>query len=208
MSHISIASPQEIVPIDRGRMREVVRAVLDGEGVADAEISLAFVDNPTIHRLNKRYLQHDEPTDVLSFPLSEPNAKRLAGELVIGAEVALAQAAERGHDVQAELALYVIHGLLHLCGYDDHDEDDAAAMRARAALFAATRSAGHFTARLTRINLSGEARPAPCGGGSWRRRGRLRAGASGARRRRTTGRRPRRRRPAAAARRQSPPKKM
>src|SRR5262249_36340354 len=101
------------------------------EGVADAEVSLAFVDNPTIHRLNQRYLQHDEPTDVLSFPLSEPNARRLAGELVIGAEVALAQARERGHDVQAELALYVIHGLLHLCGHDDKTPDGAAAMRER-----------------------------------------------------------------------------
>src|ERR1051326_3068529 len=101
---ISIASPQEIVPIDRARMRETVRAVLDGENVSDAEISLAFVDNPTIHRLNQRYLQHDEPTDVLSFPLSEPNARRLAGELVIGAEVAREQAEQAGHDVQAELA--------------------------------------------------------------------------------------------------------
>src|SRR5438093_6213492 len=112
-------------------MREVARAVLEGEGVADAEISLAFVDNPTIHRLNQRYLNHDEPTDVLSFPLSEPNAKRLAGELVIGAEVALAQANNRGHDVQAELALYVIHGLLHLCGHDDKTPEKARAMRER-----------------------------------------------------------------------------
>ena len=131
MSRISIASPQEFVAIDRGRMREVVRAVLDGEGVAEAEISLAFVDNPTVHALNKRYLNHDEPTDVLSFSLSEANAARLAGELVVGAEVAKEQAAQRGHDVQAELALYVIHGLLHLCGYDDHDREDAAAMRRR-----------------------------------------------------------------------------
>jgi probable rRNA maturation factor len=131
MGRISVATPQEIVPIDHARMREVARAVLDGEGVADAEISLAFVDNPTIHRLNRRYLQHDEPTDVLSFPMSEPNAKKLAGELVIGAEVALAQARERGHDVQAELALYVIHGLLHLCGHDDHDATGAARMRER-----------------------------------------------------------------------------
>ena len=130
MSRISIASPQEIVPIDRGRMRETVRAVLDGEGVADAEISLAFVDNATIHTLNKRYLDHDEPTDVLSFPLSEPGAKRLAGELVIGAEVAQAQAQERGHDVQQELALYVIHGLLHLCSYDDKSDEAAREMRA------------------------------------------------------------------------------
>ena len=131
MGKIAIATPQDIVAVDRKHIREVVRAVLDGEGVADAEISLAFVDNPTIHRLNQRYLQHDEPTDVLSFPLSEPNASRLAGELVIGVEVALEQAASRDHDVQAELILYVIHGLLHLCGYDDHDDADRDAMRQR-----------------------------------------------------------------------------
>ena len=131
MGKIAIATPQETVAIDRKRVREIVRAVLDGEGVADAEISLAFVDNPTIHRLNQRYLQHDEPTDVLSFPLSDPNAAKLSGELVIGVEVAREQAAQRGHDVQAELALYVIHGLLHLCGYDDHDDADRRAMRER-----------------------------------------------------------------------------
>src|SRR5436190_17361535 len=132
MIRVAVASPQEVVPIDRKRMRETVRTVLEGEGVTDAEISLAFVDNPTIHRLNQRYLDHDEPTDVLSFPLSEPSAKKLAGELVIGAEVAKAQAAERGHDVQTELALYVIHGLLHLCGYDDETSSGASRMRERA----------------------------------------------------------------------------
>ena len=131
MGRVSIASPQEAVPIDRGQMREIVRTVLDGENEPQAEISLAFVDNATIHTLNKRYLDHDEPTDVLSFPLSEPNAKRLAGELVIGVEMAQAQAQERGHDVQQELALYVIHGLLHLCGYDDKTDEAARAMRGR-----------------------------------------------------------------------------
>lgn len=129
MIKVSIASPQEAVTIDRGRLRDVVRTVLEGEDIRDAEISLALVDNTAIHQLNKRYLQHDEPTDVLSFPLSEAGAKKLAGELVIGAEIAKEQAESRGHDVQAELALYVIHGLLHLCGYDDHTEADAAAMR-------------------------------------------------------------------------------
>jgi probable rRNA maturation factor len=131
MPRISVATPQEVVAVDRGRMREVARAVLDGEGIADYEISLAFVDNPTIHRLNKRYLDHDEPTDVLSFPLTDPGAKKLAGEVVLGVEVAAAQAAERGHDTQAELALYLIHGLLHLCGYDDHGDDDRRAIRER-----------------------------------------------------------------------------
>jgi probable rRNA maturation factor len=147
MGKIAIATPQEAVAVDRKRVREVARAVLDGEGAADAELSLAFVDNPTIHALNKRYLGHDEPTDVLSFPLSEPGAKKLAGELVIGAEVARAQAAERGHDVQAELALYVIHGLLHLCGYDDKTEAAAREMRRRER---------HYLAALGLPDIAGE----------------------------------------------------
>src|SRR5438045_2455987 len=111
MGKISIACPQESIPIDRRLMREVVRLVLEGEGYSanDAEISLAFVDNPTIHRLNRQFLQHDEPTDVLSFPLGDSRSKKLSGELVIGAEVAQDQASQRGHDVQAELSLYVIH---------------------------------------------------------------------------------------------------
>src|SRR5947199_3322961 len=118
MFRVKIASPQEVIPIDRARLREVARAVLQGEGAAAASISLAFVDNATIHRLNKQFLDHDEPTDVLSFPLSGPGAKMLEGELVIGAEVAKQQAEERNHDVQTELSLYVIHGLLHLVGFD------------------------------------------------------------------------------------------
>jgi probable rRNA maturation factor len=131
LGKIAIASPQEIVPIDRKRFREAARAVLEGEGIADADISLAFVDNATIHQLNKRYLNHDEPTDVLSFPLGEADARTLAGELVIGVEMAQTQAAERKHDVQAELTLYVIHGLLHLCGFDDKNGQAAARMRER-----------------------------------------------------------------------------
>jgi probable rRNA maturation factor len=119
MIRVAIATPQETVPIDRALMRQTVRTVLEGEGKTDAEISLAFVDNATSRQLNQRYLGHDEPTDVLSFPLSECKGGQLSGELVVGAEVAQAQAESRGHDVQAELALYVIHGLLHLCGYDD-----------------------------------------------------------------------------------------
>jgi probable rRNA maturation factor len=128
MGRISITNQQEKVPIDYARMRELARAVLEGEGEPDAEVNLAFVDDATIHTLNKRYLNHDEPTDVLSFPLSE--GKKLSGQLVIGAEVALREATERGHDVQAELALYAIHGLLHLCGHDDHEDEDREKMRA------------------------------------------------------------------------------
>jgi probable rRNA maturation factor len=130
MSKISVATPQEIIAVDRKRIREVARTVLEGEAIKDYEISLAFVDNATIHRLNKQFLDHDEPTDVLSFPLGE-GAGKVSGELVVSVEVAQASAQEAGHDVQAELALYVIHGLLHLCGYDDHELGDISAMRQR-----------------------------------------------------------------------------
>jgi probable rRNA maturation factor len=131
MFRIKIASPQEVVELDRGRLRQVAKAVLEGEAVPAAAVSLAFVDNATIHRLNKQFLDHDEPTDVLTFPLSGPGAKTLEGEVVIGAEVARTQAAERGHDESAELCLYVVHGLLHLCGYDDTTAVAARRMRER-----------------------------------------------------------------------------
>src|ERR1700689_4735744 len=96
MSKVAIHSNQEAVPIDRGRMREIGRPLLAGEQIADFETRLAFVDNQTIHVLNKRYLDHDEPTDVLSFPLSDPSARKLAGELVIGVEVGKERGAEVG----------------------------------------------------------------------------------------------------------------
>lgn len=131
MIKVKIASPQEIVPLDYARLRETAAKVLEGEGVREARISLAFVDNPTIHRLNKQFLEHDEPTDVLSFPMSGPKAKVLEGELVIGVEVAQSNASERGHDMHSELCLYVIHGLLHLIGYNDDDAKGRRKMRER-----------------------------------------------------------------------------
>ena len=129
MPKVSIASPQELVKLDRPRLREIVRQVMAEEDIKDYEISLAFVDNPTIHGINKRFLEHDEPTDVITFPYS--SGKVLVGELVIGVEVALEQARVGGHEVDAELAHYVIHGLLHLVGYDDKDAHDRKQMRVR-----------------------------------------------------------------------------
>ena len=131
MGQISIKNQQEAVPVDFRQLREVARAVLDGEGKGDGRVGIALMDNATMHALNKRFLDHDEPTDVLSFPLSDPGSRKLEGDLAVGAEMAQAQATARGHDVQAELALYVIHGLLHLCGYDDHEDAGRAAMRER-----------------------------------------------------------------------------
>ena len=129
MIGVSVASPQEIVALDYQRLKECARAVLTGEGVKDSKVSLAFVDDATIAGLNKRFLEHEGPTDVITFPLSGKGARKLEGEVVIGVEVAQREAADRGHDVNTELCLYVIHGCLHLCGYDDRTPKASAEMR-------------------------------------------------------------------------------
>jgi probable rRNA maturation factor len=125
---IPIADRQTTVPVARSLMRSAARAVLNGEGIVSVSLSLAFVDDAASEAINRRFLKHGGPTDVITFRLGD---HPLDGELVIGAEVAARVAAERGHDVQAELALYVVHGVLHLCGYDDKDKAAARRMRER-----------------------------------------------------------------------------
>ncbi|MGF1583668.1 MAG: rRNA maturation RNase YbeY [Gemmataceae bacterium] len=126
---ISVTNQQEVVPIDPARCREVAEVVLGGESISSYEIGIAFVDNKAIHELNVRFLGHDYPTDILTFPDTGPRSRPLSGELVISAEYASEEAKERGHAVADELALYVIHGILHLCGEDDKSEEDSAHMR-------------------------------------------------------------------------------
>ncbi|MBN9520926.1 rRNA maturation RNase YbeY [bacterium] len=123
-----VSNPYEY-PLDFAALKDAARAVLEGEGVREAAVTLAFVDNPHIHRLNKQFLDHDEPTDVLTFPHTDPGAKKLEGDVVIGYQVAEEYAADRGHPVGPELVLYVVHGCLHLCGYTDTDDRGAAEMR-------------------------------------------------------------------------------
>jgi probable rRNA maturation factor len=129
MISVSVKNQQDLVELDFQGLKAAAKAVLEGEGVAAAKVTFAFFDDATIHQLNKRHLNHDEPTDVLTFPYSAPDAKKLEGDIAVGAGVAKAQAEERGHPVHAELCLYVIHGCLHLCGYDDKTDRGAAEMR-------------------------------------------------------------------------------
>jgi probable rRNA maturation factor len=129
MISLSVASPQELVPLDYARLKDCARAVLTGEKIKEAKIVLAFVDDATIAGLNQRFLEHEGPTDVITFPMSGHGAKKLEGEVVIGVEVAQRESQERGHEVNTELCLYVIHGVLHLCGYDDRNARDASQMR-------------------------------------------------------------------------------
>lgn len=128
MIRISIANPYEY-ELDFAGLKAAASTVLAGEGVNDARVTLAFVNDEHIHRLNKQFLDHDEPTDVLTFPSSPEGARKLEGDIVIGMEVAREYAADRGHDPKLELLLYAIHGSLHLCGYTDVDAASAKEMR-------------------------------------------------------------------------------
>jgi len=128
---ISISNTQGHLEIDVEFLMELAREVLRGENVEHADVSIALVDDPSIHALNRRHLEHDWPTDVITFPLSEPDEPCLIGELVVSAEMAKTTAERAGTNPRDELALYVVHGLLHLCGYDDLDDGDRILMRRR-----------------------------------------------------------------------------
>jgi probable rRNA maturation factor len=128
---VEISNTQSHLSVDPAFVEGLVRRVLGLEGVDRASISIALVDDPTIHALNRRHLAHDWPTDVITFTLSEPGDPILAAELVVSAEMAVSTARDAGVDPRSELALYLVHGLLHLCGFDDTSLDAAEAMRRR-----------------------------------------------------------------------------
>jgi probable rRNA maturation factor len=128
---VEISDTQGYLRFERAALVRLARSVLNAEKRSNASISIALVDNATIRALNRKHLGHDWPTDVISFPLSAPDEPVLAGELVVSAEMAVVAAADLGLEPGDELALYVVHGLLHLCGHDDRDEADARLMRQR-----------------------------------------------------------------------------
>lgn len=130
MISIAVANAQRHLKAEPARYRRAIRSVLREAGWRNAVISLALVDDERIHRLNKQFLGHDEPTDVLSFVLSDrPDC--LEAEIVVSAQTARRVAARHGWKPEDELLLYIIHGTLHLVGYDDRSTADARAMRRR-----------------------------------------------------------------------------
>jgi len=127
---VRVANQQTAVRVNRRRLCRAVRAVLREEGVDEAEISLAVVDDAAIRQLNGRYLAHDAPTDVLSF-LLERSCDGLEGEIVVSGQTARRAARQYGWTAARELLLYVVHGALHLAGWRDRTRKEATAMRRR-----------------------------------------------------------------------------
>lgn len=97
------------------------------------EISIALVDIKRMAKLNEKFRGVKEPTDVLAFPLGGEfiSTENLLGEVVISIDKAEEQARERGHSLESELALLTVHGVLHLLGYTDEDEDKKKIMQAK-----------------------------------------------------------------------------
>lgn len=152
-AQVFAADEQTAQPVDTLRWIHLAEAVLAEEGVGDAEVSMLFVDEVAIADLNKRFLGRDGPTDVLAFPIDDDpgeggrspdsggsgpgfnaessEAPSLLGDLVICPAVAERNAPEHAGTYEDEIALLVVHGLLHLLGMDHVDEDEAEAMEGR-----------------------------------------------------------------------------
>ena len=134
--HTTTVSPAVLVSdrsdgvVDVDGLVELARRTLLAEGIAEAELSLSFVGEAEIEDLHVRYLHEPGPTDVLSFPLDgeDERGMRVLGDVVIAPAVA---ARNNPDDPGAEMRLLVVHGVLHLLGYDHEDEHDKAEMWSR-----------------------------------------------------------------------------
>jgi probable rRNA maturation factor len=127
---VRIARRSGKVPKVEAKVRKAIRAVLRRHGVVRARISVALVNDAVMARLNRDHLGHNGPTDVLSFDLRDEADEKstIDGEIVMSVDMAMKQARKRGRAVEAELALYAVHGTLHLLGYDDRRKADATRM--------------------------------------------------------------------------------
>jgi len=118
---IDIQNLQSVAKIDKDKIRNCANHVLNAMGESEAELSLVLVNDMYIRNLNWKYRRKDSATDVLAFPMRD--SRRLSGvilgDVVISVETAAKEAKKRKKDLQDELDLYFVHGILHLLGYDD-----------------------------------------------------------------------------------------
>ncbi len=124
-------SPEVVVDIDRWH-RLALDVLADAE--VCGELTLSFVDRDDIAELNAEYMSKQGPTDVLSFPMDDEPVEglpTLLGDVVISPSVAAEQFSEHAGTIDDELALLVVHGILHVLGHDHAEPDETAVMRAR-----------------------------------------------------------------------------
>jgi len=125
--------------VSEPKLRACVHALLDGEDATLASLSIVLSDHATVHRLNRDYLSHDYETDVLSFSLQDPDAASASddseatpvvdGEVYVDLDTAAERCAEFNATFEEEALRYVLHGVLHLVGYDDATPEQRMHMR-------------------------------------------------------------------------------
>lgn len=138
-----ILNRQRRYTVDARRLIAIADATVAAAGHAGREVSVTITNDRRLRDLNLRYRAKDRPTDVLSFPYDEPDGP--IGDVVISVDRAWAQATEKGHDLQRELEILVLHGSLHVCGFDhetDNGEMDRIERRLRRRLLARNESNG------------------------------------------------------------------
>ncbi|RKY12449.1 MAG: rRNA maturation RNase YbeY [Planctomycetota bacterium] len=118
---VEITCGRRGLDVDFDRLRRLGRSICSRFAFERATINIAIVGDEEIKKVNADFLDTPEPTDVISFDLSEETGTK-SFEVIINAEEAARQATQRGHSTEAELALYITHGLLHNLGFDDADE--------------------------------------------------------------------------------------
>jgi len=132
---ILISNRQDQVSIDLDFIRTVAEEILRFEASPEnAELSLVFCDDDFIQKLNRDYRGKNEPTDVLSFPMEEEHFEaeiRMLGDIVISTETAVRQADSLKHPPLLEIVFLLIHGLLHLHGYEHSGKIKRKRMRDR-----------------------------------------------------------------------------
>lgn len=128
MLEVAVSNEHPACAVNEDRLLQAVSRVLGDAGIGRGEISIAIVTDPRMHELNRRYLNHDYPTDVLSFVL-EREADRIEGQIIVSADYAAREAIRYGWSADDELLLYAIHGALHLAGCDDLDAEARRHMR-------------------------------------------------------------------------------
>ena len=134
-----LVSDRQTLPVDEAGLVDLARTTLLGEGLGAVELSVSFVDDAEMEELHVRYMDEEGPTDVLSFPLDEEehHGVRVLGDVVIAPAVA---ARNNPEDPSAELRLLLVHGILHLLGYDHEADAEKAEMWARQERYSGVRA--------------------------------------------------------------------
>ena len=136
---LEILDEQDAFAVDGDKVRTVCGRILADAGIQSGRMNVVFVDSDTSRRFNRDFLQHDYPTDTISFPIEDRRSEgHLEGEVLVCTEVAQSRAAEFGWTAEEELLLYVVHGMLHLTGFDDSTPELQAVMQAKEREYLAT----------------------------------------------------------------------